>query len=436
MKKTLTCINKRHFSWPTFVVCLCSLACGESSSPPQEFLQEASPLCSDLVIKDQFLVHWKSGEFTLESVSHTEDFKNHFLRIHSEQIIRAEPHYRIPMTQWNPSPENKNICQDALLKNWGLQSIQVSQIWEEGVLGENITIAIIDSGVDVRHPQLEDNIFINTGETGIDHRGLDKTHNGIDDDNNGYIDDVHGYDFINLSPYPIDNLGHGTHVAGIVAAHGMREPESDSVYGVAPGATVLPLKFIDDHNGGNVWAAIKAIDYAVQMGAKIINASWGGSLCSKHLKERIVSLLNQDILFISAAGNHSQNLDQVPLYPASYDLPTQITVGALKPLGGIASFSNYGDRSVHIFAPGQSILSTVPVYFGSFTSCSNGTSMATPFVSGAAALLWSLHPQVSAIDIKKALLFTTTPRTNTQRQLNLSEALHHFPLFIPLNNVE
>lgn len=373
-------------------------ACGDSqpAAPP---LQQPFSICSDLAMSDEFLVHWKSGKVTLEFANDKETFKKKFLKNNLDQIIRAEPNYFIPAVEFDLS--NENMC-DKEAGNWGIQSINAPQMWEQGVRGQGIIVAIIDSGIDPHHPQLKDNLFVNEGERGVDDEGLNKAYNGVDDDNNGYIDDISGYDFLNMSPYPIDNFGHGTHVSGTVSAK-HNEENPDAVQGVAPEATILPLKFID-RMGGDVFTAIQAINYAVSMGAKVINASWGGPLCSTTLRDRINDLFNENVLFISAAGNSSQDIDTVPSYPASHNLPSQITVGALGRFEEMADFSNYGNESVHIFAPGQDIISTLPTYFGSMATCSNGTSMAAPFVAGAAALLWSSNHLSSVTDIKQTLL--------------------------------
>ena len=409
----------------TLTLFFLSIACGNNNPSPPPF-QKASALCSNFVVDQQFLVHWKSGAITLEMANDTETFKNHFLKSHSAQIALVEPNYHIPANQLELS--DQSTCKDKQPDNWGIQNTNISQVWQRGAKGQGIVVAIIDSGIDFYHPQLKDNLFMNTGEMGMDDNGLDKTHNGVDDDNNGYIDDINGYDFLTSSPYPIDNFGHGTHIAGIIAAKHSEDSHSTSqVQGVAPKAMILPLKFIEGNNGGDSFTAIKAIDYAVLMGAHIVNASWGGPLCSMALRNRIDDLAHQNILFVTAAGNNSQNLDRSPFYPASHNLPTQITVGALERSGNLAHFSNYGDNSVHIFAPGQDIVSTIPIHFGLATACSDGTSMAAPFIAGAAAALWSYEPSFLATDIRDSILKSVSTdsryRNSTQGRLDLSNAL-------------
>ncbi|MCB0383950.1 MAG: S8 family serine peptidase, partial [Bdellovibrionales bacterium] len=289
--------------------------------------------------------------------------------------------------------------------NWGSQRIDASVAWQKNLRGEGILVAVIDSGVDTSHPDLAGRIYKNPGELGTDGSGQDKSSNGIDDDGNGMIDDVSGYDFVANSANVYDNSFHGTHVAGIIAAeHSDIVHQTGHVQGVAPGAMILPLTFIDSTGGGTLGDAVRAIDYAVKMGAKIINASWGGAPCSQILGEKIASLANHNILFVAAAGNRSANIDVDREYPASYNYPAQITVGSTGNLDLMADHSNYGDIKVHLFAPGSRIVSTVP---GGGYRSSTGTSMATPFVAGAAALLWSSRPQASAKEIRQLLLSST-----------------------------
>lgn len=281
--------------------------------------------------------------------------------------------------------------------NWGMKTINAEPLWNKNILGNNVVVAIIDSGVDPRHPQLAQQLYSNPKEI----------LNGIDDDGNGLIDDIHGYDFIAKSGNLTDNSGHGTHIAGIIAA----DHSKGQVTGVAPQAKLLVYDFFGTGEDGTVFDAIRAIRVAAQAGAKIINASWGGPGCSSALKLEMDALVAKDVLFVTAAGNDGQNIDQVPSYPAAFSVVTQITVGAMTFDEFTAGFSNYGSK-VDLVAPGVNIISTFPVAIIDGVQVSQyenmaGTSMATPFVVGSAALLWSAFPQAKALDIKRALLEST-----------------------------
>lgn len=268
-----------------------------------------------------------------------------------------------------------------------------------------VTVAIVDTGVDISHPALTNHIWTNS---------LEIPDNGIDDDDNGYIDDVNGWDFYNndatVCHYsltdtgetiasPTDNDNHGTHCAGIVAA-------SEGVLGIAAGIDVriLPLKIHGgEKNSGSISNAVKAIKYAQSVGADICNMSWGTTVYSEILE---TVMRESGMLFVVAAGNSGGNNNSTPLYPASYSLDNMISVAYVTQFGTLATDSNYGVSTVDIAAPGEAIYSTT---VGGGYHYLSGTSMAAPMVSGVAALLYSygdfLYPQ----NIKEILLQTLKP---------------------------
>lgn len=266
--------------------------------------------------------------------------------------------------------------------------INIEPAWAFGT-ATSIVTAVIDTGVDYTHPDLASNIWTNTDEV---------AGNGIDDDGNGFVDDVRGWDFVNNDSDPMDDNGHGTHVAGTIGAVGNN---GIGVTGVAWTASIMPLKFLDQSGSGSLSDAIKAIQYARVNGAKIINASWGGGGFSSALQSAITQFITSGGLFVAAAGNEATNNDVTPSYPANYQ--GVISVGASTRTDTRASFSNYG-TSVDVFAPGQSILSTLP---GNRYGSLSGTSMATPQVAGALALLWGQNPTLSATTISQALINST-----------------------------
>ncbi len=292
---------------------------------------------------------------------------------------------------------------------WGLNNIGQSgglpgvdikaiQAWDLHTGNQDIVVAVIDTGVDYTHPDLADNIWRNLNEI---------PDNGIDDDNNGYIDDYYGYDFANNDSDPMDDHGHGTHVAGTIAAKGNN---ALGVTGVAWQAKIMAIKFLNSSGRGTIADAIDAVVYANQMNVRLSNNSWAGSGFSLALKNAIALADEAGSLFVAAAGNAGSNSDISPLYPAAYDLPNIISVAATDDNDNRASFSNHGSVSVDLAAPGVQILSTVPKT-GAFC-CShssgymylNGTSMASPHVAGAAVLMFSAFPQMNHMQVKERLL--------------------------------
>jgi len=321
-----------------------------------------------------------------------------------------EPDYKILLPQAS-AVSTQDLSSGA--DNWGVIRIQADVAWKQQITGQGVTVAVVDTGVDVAHPQLINQIAYNKGESGLDNFGRNKESNGIDDDQNGFVDDYRGFDFVTETGAVEDYGSHGTHVAGIIAAeHTSVSAQSMSmVQGVAPGAKIIPLAFIDSSGAGNLSSAIRAIDYAVLRGAHIINASWGGAGCSQILRDKIAQLQDQGILFVAAAGNSGLNIDYLPEFPASFNLFPQITVGATGALDLMTDFSNYGDTSVHLFAPGDRITSTVP---GGKMASMSGTSMATPFVSGALALLKSAKPALSIGSLRQ-LLYESASKSRPYR---------------------
>jgi subtilisin family serine protease len=266
--------------------------------------------------------------------------------------------------------------------------IRVEQAWDYGTSTSTI-VAVIDSGIDYSHPDLASNIWRNSSEI---------PNNGVDDDRNGYIDDVRGWDFANNDADPMDDNGHGTHVAGTIGAVGNN---SVGVAGVAWRVQLMPLKFLSANGSGSLSDAIEAINYARTKGAKIINASWGGGGFSSALQSAITQFQNAGGIFVAAAGNENSNNALTPAYPANYS--GVISVGASTRLDGLASFSNFGSN-VTLVAPGSSILSTLPNNrYGTLS----GTSMAAPHVAGALALLWGQNPSLTATALRQAVLNNT-----------------------------
>lgn len=276
--------------------------------------------------------------------------------------------------------------------------IDAPEAWSLTTGDETEVVGIIDTGIDVNHPDLAANIWHNPREIP----------NGIDDDGNGVVDDLSGANFINPSLPPTDDNGHGTHVAGTIGAVGNN---GTGVVGVNWKVKLLPLKFLDASGSGTTDNAIRAIEYAValrQSGVplRVLSNSWGGGPYSRALDEAIQSAERAGILFVSAAGNAASDNDATPSYPASYVHSNTIAVAAIDDGGNLATFSNFGATTVDLAAPGVNILSTAPG--GGYRTLS-GTSMATPHVSGVAALVLSREPNLSVSQLKARIVQTTKP---------------------------
>lgn len=326
-------------------------------------------------------------------------------------------------------------------KQWGMQDNKVEDAWDtSGTKGDGqVVVAVLDTGVDYTHEDLVDNMWRNPGEIGMDENGNSRATNGVDDDGNGYIDDVVGWDFGKGDNKPYDlhktgfailfggNPGHGTHCAGNVAARG---DNGKGIAGVAPNVKIMAMRFLTEDGQGSLEGAISSIKYAVDNGAHILSNSWGSegdggdAQSSQALQDAIEYSMDKGVLFVAAAGNGHQGVgydndtDSKPAYPASYPQENIISVAALDSSDKLGSFSNWGKNTVDIGAPGVKVFSTVPdnVYQdtvidipGLITATWDGTSMATPHVSGAAALYLSKNPNADWQEIKAAILDSATP---------------------------
>ena len=265
--------------------------------------------------------------------------------------------------------------------------ISAVEAWDITTGSSSVLVGVIDEGIQITHPDLAANIWVNPGEI---------AGNGIDDDGNGFIDDINGWDFFNNDNSVFDGPSddHGTHVAGTIGAVGNN---STGVTGVNWNVTIMSLKFLGP-TGGSTADAISAIEYAQDKGVPVTSNSWGGGGFSQALKDAIDAC---NCVFVAAAGNDGQNTDVTPHYPSSYTSSNVISVASTTRTDARSSFSNFGATSVDLGAPGSSILSTVPTNTYGLKS---GTSMATPHVSGVVALLLANDPSLTTAQLKSAIL--------------------------------
>ncbi|MCB0365099.1 MAG: S8 family serine peptidase, partial [Bdellovibrionales bacterium] len=329
-------------------------------------------------------------------------------------------------------------------RQWGMKDIGVKDGWKARTAAKDVVVAVIDTGVDYTHEDLVDNLWRNAGEMGQDSQGRDKATNGVDDDGNGYVDDVIGWDFarndnkpFDLSVPPTDllfgggNPGHGTHVAGCVAA---RSDNGKGVIGVADNhIKIMALRFLTEKGEGTTADAIKAIRYAVDNGAQVTNNSWGSegedsndAAGNKALRDAVAYAESKGSIFVAAAGNghqgrgYNNDTDSRPGYPASYPHDIIISVAAIDKSDNLGSFSNWGPKGVDVAAPGVAVFSTMVgnqyndlvIDMLGMKVTWDGTSMASPHVAGAVALYWSRNPGKTWQEVKEAVM-TTARRTNS-----------------------
>jgi len=315
---------------------------------------------------------------------------------------------------------------------WGLRKTEAAKAWEVSQGSKEIVVAVIDTGADVNHKDLKENLWVNQGEIGTDKNGNDKSKNGVDDDGNGFVDDVHGWNFVQNNHNLSDSHGHGTHIAGIIGARG---GNNFGISGVSPRVSLMILKYYDP-SANNLENTIKAINYAVKMKAHIINYSGGGTEFSAKEYAAIKEAEKSGVLFVSAAGNERSNSDEKGkhYYPADYELSNIISVTAIndapKESTQVLASSNYGVRTVDLAAPGENIYSTLP---GNAFGLMTGTSQATAFVTGVAALVMANNRELSAADVKKYILRNGDEHPNLIAKTGTSKVLNSFKALTSLD---
>src|SRR6266478_421235 len=317
------------------------------------------------------------------------------------EVEYAETNSEIVLDHEDRGRKHVHADDELFSRQWGLANaganISAMRAWSVTRGSDQVVVAVIDSGVDYTHPDLTKNIWTRP-----------EIIKAYEDDDLGAVDDQHGFNLVDDDGDPMDENGHGTHCAGIIGAEGGNEI---GIAGVNWNVKIMPLRFMDGDGAGTTKDAIEAINYVIDrkragVNVRIISASWGSNTRSRALEDVIRKAYDEGILFVAAAGNASSDNDATPHYPSSYNLGNILSVAATNRNDQLASFSNYGANSVHVAAPGEEILSTWLEH--GFTE-KKGTSMATPFVAGVAALILSQNPKMSVDDLRARLLKSVDP---------------------------
>ena len=314
---------------------------------------------------------------------------------------KADNHYKTELyyKQW----ALKNIGRNVGYIPFGRVGVDINaeKAWTISKGDRRVKIAVIDSGVDYAHPDLQENMWVNEAELA--------GQEGVDDDGNGFIDDIHGYDFYNNDGDPQDDNGHGTNCAGLIASGHNRW----GTVGVMSSVQIIAIKFIGRKGKGTTTNAIRSIDYAIKTGVHVMSSSWAGYIIPENaslaFQDALRAAGERGIVFVSGAGNNSRDNDEYPLYPGNYDIDNIIVVGSIGALGRKARGSNYGATTVDIFAPGVHIYTTFRK--GGY-NVAYGSSMSTAYVAGTIGLLiaWQMknsEPFLGPREIKERLIETS-----------------------------
>jgi subtilisin family serine protease len=300
-------------------------------------------------------------------------------------VAYAEPDYFLFASATKTPDDPFYPLQYALVDSPDDHDIDAPTAW--GTRSGCAKVAILDTGIDTDHPDLAANVY----------KSDDKPNNNKDDDKNGFVDDTYGLNVINGKGSGQDDNGHGTHVSGIVAGRGNNDV---GVSGVCWSSKLLAVKFMNSRGKGSTSAAIAGIQYAVKQGFKIVNCSFGSSSKSSSLHDAVDYAQDHKVLLVVAAGNDSENIDKHPLYPASYGDSNILAVAATTDEDALADFSNFGSTAVDVAAPGDNIYST---YLGGGYRTLSGTSMASPYAAGVAALLRKQEPDATYGNLRYAI---------------------------------
>ncbi len=379
-----------------------NLGCAQDEN---KIVESDQPRCQRTKLEKQFIVHWKNKNPTLIHTPQKNDLLN-FIKKNNSNIYFIEPNYLL-FTENNSIVKSINFTHPTSSVH---DLIHTQFMWRHGFQGQNIVVAIIDTGINLNHPQLRNHLAINEIESQFQK-------NGIDDDNNGYVDDIYGWNFVNNQTESIDEHGHGTAMAGIITGSTNSRPSLS----MAPLAKILPVDFMNE-NGGTEFHAQQAIAYAISRKVHIINNSWSIN-CSELLKQAFISWKNENVIFVNAAGNSPIDVVLNEIVPSSLDLPNSLNVGSIDEFEKRSTYSGYG-KTVKIFAPGEFIPTIYPTSGLNQSVPTSGTSVSAAIVSGAAALLWSAFPEASAIQIVDLLTLSANQEPASQQVLDLKKAMY------------
>jgi serine protease len=356
--------------------------------------------------------HYNLG-FTLFLFAHT-------LSANSNTISIEKPTTNqelLSLVHKSPTTSNDGfIPNDPLFdKQWGLKNtlgfdVGATSAWAITRGDKKVAIAIIDTGIDYSHPDLVNNMWVNPNEI---------PDNGIDDDHNGYIDDVHGINAITGTGDPMDDHGHGTHVAGVIGAQGNN---GIGISGLMPNVSLIACKFLDRNGGGTTEGILRCMNYIADLakqnnGVTIVatNNAWGGGGYSEDVLKAIERHRDLNILFVTTSGGSALDLDKTEQYPARYNVSNMIVTAKMDPLGNLASFSSFGPNTVHLAAPGAEILSTT--LNGAYEAWSG--SSATGFVTGIAGLLKAANMNLTAEQIKQKIMAGVVKLSTPEDEMKL-----------------
>lgn len=359
-------------------------------SKSNQYKESDNNHCWNNKIQSEYIVHWHESPPTRVHIPDVESY----LKINGKKIAFIEPNYKIKTTQTLRSSDYNN---DELSL---FEKIGATSAWNRGFRGQNILIAIIDSGVAIEHPILKSNIFRNQNEIASD---------GVDNDQNVLIDDIQGWNFSNNSNQIFDEVGHGTAMASLITGS----------FGLAKDAKLLPLDIMSDDTGSE-YDAKRAVDYAIQMQARIINNSWSTS-CSHYLASAFQQYASSNVIFINAAGNNPIDVYKNQVMLSSIVLPNFINVGSLSDQNQVSLFSGYG-QSINMWTYGEDI-SVLSIVQPTQMMTTSGTSLSAALVSGAVALVWSAHPNESASKIISRVM-RSSQMINGKKHLSIQQAIN------------
>lgn len=344
----------------------------------KKYVESQSPYCQSNMVENQFIVHWKRKNPTLI----TEKNIQQFIYNNSHEIQFVEPNYTLVAETSESISSIINVDESS---NSVYDMIHVRSAWYRGYFGQGLTVAVIDTGIDIKHPNLRHRL-------------------------------TSGWNFISNAETQDDETGHGTAMAGIITG-----PYLNNVsLSLAPDVKILPIDFMNEH-GGTEFHAEQAISYAISHHAKIINNSWTVN-CSELLRDAFVSWSTANVIFINSSGNEPVDVISHGVIPASLNLSNHIQVGSLDERGHRSTFSGFGS-TVRVYAPGESVPSIAQTNSGSDGVRVSGTSASTAIVSAAAALLWSAYPQLTASDLVALIIEGAQHEPRMEPILNIQESL-------------